>query len=45
MQGFDLALENGKGVFEHDGKMVDAPTVDKARDTIRLANVYRLMDD
>ncbi len=45
MQGFDLALENGKGVFEHHGKMVDAPTVDKARDTIRLANAYRLMDD
>ncbi len=45
IQGFDLALENGKGVFEHHGKMIDVPTVDKARNIIKLANVYRSMDD
>ena len=37
IKGFDLAVANGTGVFELDGKMIDAPVVERAKQTIKLA--------
>lgn len=37
IKGFDLAIANGTSVFELDGKMIDAPVVKRAKQTIQLA--------
>ena len=37
IKGFDLAITNGTGVFELEGKMIDAPIVKRAKQTIKLA--------
>ena len=43
IKGFDLAIANGTGVFELDGKMIDAPVVERAKQTIKLAIACELI--
>ena len=43
IKGFDLAVANGTGVFELDGKMIDAPVVERAKQTIKLAIACELI--
>ncbi|MDN4074378.1 HpcH/HpaI aldolase/citrate lyase family protein [Fictibacillus terranigra] len=39
VKAFEHSLENGSGVLQLDGKMVDLPVVDRARRILRLAGV------
>ena len=37
------ALKEGKGVFSLDGKMVDAPVLNRAKNTVELARMLQLV--
>ncbi len=43
MEAKDLAEQEGKGVFSLDGKMVDAPIIARARQTLELAEALGLI--
>ncbi|UUM11844.1 CoA ester lyase [Proteiniclasticum sp. QWL-01] len=45
MEAMELAAQEGKGVFSLDGKMVDAPIIARARQTLELAEALNLVKE
>lgn len=45
MEAKDLAAQEGKGVFSLDGKMVDAPIINRAQQTLDLATALGLVKE
>lgn len=45
MEAKDLAEQEGKGVFSLDGKMVDAPIIARAQQTLNLADALGLVKE
>lgn len=45
MEAKDLAEQEGKGVFSLDGKMVDAPIIARAQQTLNLAQALGLIEE
>ncbi|WP_298838466.1 HpcH/HpaI aldolase/citrate lyase family protein [Clostridium sp.] len=43
LEAMILAEQDGKGVFSLDGKMVDAPVINRAKNTVELAKLLGLM--
>lgn len=43
MEAMEEAEREGKGVFSLDGKMVDAPVINRARNTLQLATILGLI--
>ena len=43
MEAKDLAAQEGKGVFSLEGKMVDAPIINRAQQTLDLAKALGLV--
>lgn len=45
MEAVDIATKEGKGVFAIDGKMIDAPVINRAKATINVATQLGLVKD
>lgn len=43
LDAMEEALKEGKGVFSLDGKMVDAPVLNRAKNTVELARMLQLI--
>jgi len=43
LDAMELAESEGKGVFSLDGKMVDAPVINRAKNTVELAKILGLI--
>lgn len=43
LNAMEEALKEGKGVFSLDGKMVDAPVLNRAKNTVELARMLQLI--
>lgn len=43
LDAMEEALKEGKGVFALDGKMVDAPVLNRAKNTVELARILQLI--